>query len=535
MALNSYVLSKYLSGTSGMDAQLVIQQAVRANRFEIEDPMDLIAGDMFASLEDVIDVRYTPEQIRDLLGKSGRFRLSPFEKDGKGPSGVYLTLDSEAGNYRYDVRGRTKIRQVYEVRRMNDADVGYLVTEHIVGPEPGVSLVERCYHTYFRKLQDAINYRDFKMDGYKTEKGSPESGWRILVVDVNEMEANPWYKGNLKANAMIRAHGLDEERYRYIGDVKELVESIKLDCYADLGPEEQADINYGIYMEIRDMVPEEERADLDAQLDEATADGFEAVVDLAITLCLVQASDESAFRAVWDALGRADYRIDCLTSDIYNAHEDEGYILVTRNGEIKWFRDAYFMNEWEGNADNPWFGKFQPNDNDTLLCFKEFRPDLIVDRFPSVSEMRTMERRYLTMLAEQRSRHDEMVFTDGEDDDGKDVPVCVGDWYFEGLTARGCHKGIIFARTYGSHMFDEDECRTLLNGEELVVEKFRTKSGREVAIRGRLKIVSGIYDADMDVQFTRTDISARNRKAMSAKAGIDAVEPGLPSDEDDPI
>lgn len=534
MPINKYVLSKYISGTSDADAQLVIQQAVRANRFEIDDPVDLIAGDMFASLEDFIDIRYTPEQIRDLIEKSGKFRLLTFDRNDKSKvSGVYLRFDEATKTYMYDIRGKLKVRQIYEVTEINDADVAYLVSEHIVAPESGVSLVERCYHPVFDKLQDAIKYRDARMANYAPEKGTNESGWRILVVNRQLIESDTWYKGNLAAYTLIKDKGLDVNKYRYIGDIKDLQEAVLLDCYDDLSTEEQASINYAIYMELRPYIPDEEADGLDDQMFDASDDEMEAITDLALILCLVQAPDKETFDKVHEVLGRAAWRIESLTNEFYDAHRDEGYILVSSTGEMKWYPDVYFMNEWEGNKipENIWFGKFQPNDNSALQCFAEYSPQLIVDRFPTLADMKSLERRYLVTIAREHAAHEEMIFTDGEDDEGNVAPVCMGDWYFDGLGSRNVYKGIYFARKYGDHLFDEEECKKLLNGEEITVENFVTKSGRAVTIRGKLKRVNYMFDPELQVGFVRTDINAANRRLMGAQMGIDVAEPGLPEEE----
>lgn len=157
MAVFSYVQMRRFSAAPGNDIRVEFHQAAKAGKFEIDDPIGLIASDVFASLEDFIDLRYDLNQIRKLIDKDGKYRLRVFDKSSRFRiKGIYLTVDKAHDVIYYDIRGRMIVRQLYMIQHINDADVGYLVSEHIVGPMPGVGLIERCYRPYFRDMMSAL-------------------------------------------------------------------------------------------------------------------------------------------------------------------------------------------------------------------------------------------------------------------------------------------------------------------------------------------------------------------------------------------
>ena len=524
MAVHNYVLSKYMSGTSKDDVQLDVSQLMEHGSYVIEDPKALIAYDIFAALENLIDPKYNDGAIYRLMEKDGKYRLHPFDGIGDMTKmSIVVSIDNKNHQYFYEVRGRSVIRQIYYVSQIQDVDVRYLVAEHIVAPAPGVGLIERCYRPYFQDLFKAERYQSLKMNGYSVAHGLSASGFRIFVVDANEIEKSAWYKDNMEIARQIKAYDLDSEDYRYMPSTAEIFSAIRADSYDDVPVEEQAKINREIYNGLRDYIPEDELPFLDEYMEQADDENAESVADQAIMLSLANASDKAAFDAVYKILGHNDYRIGALTDDIYNAHPDTGFILASSSGELQWYPECYYIGMWSGAKGNPYYGKFQPNENDTLLSFREFRPDLYVDTFPDQNVMSYWENKYLEETAAMRKNHAEMQYR--KDDDGEDIVI--GDWYYAGLTSKKVVPGISFHRTYGTHTFTEDECKRLLSGEELVVEHFITKMELETTIRGQLKDCSGLYDSDMTVEFVRTDINiSKERRALNMELGIE--EPGLP-------
>lgn len=524
MAVHNYVLSKYMSGTSKDDVQLDVSQLMEHGSYVIEDPKALIAYDIFAALENLIDPKYNDGAIYNLMEKDGKYRLHPFEGIGDTTKmSIIVSIDNKKRQYFYEVRGRSVIRQIYYVSQIQDTDVRYLVAEHIVAPAPGIGLIERCYRPYFQDLFKAERYQSLKMNGYSVEHGLSASGFRIFVVNVNEIENSAWYKDNMEIARQIKAYNLDNEDYRYIPSTSEIFSAIRADSYDDVPVEEQAKINREIYNELRNYIPEDELPFLDEYLERADDGDVEAIADQAIMLSLANAKDQAAFDAVHNLLGHNDYRIGALTDDIYNSHPDTGFILASSTGELQWYPECYYIGMWEGAKGNPYYGKFQPNENDTLLSFREFRPDLYVDAFPEPNVMAYWENKYLEDTAALRKNHAEMQYR--KDASGEDIVI--GDWYYAGLTSKKVVPGISFHRTYGTHTFTEEECKRLLSGEELVVEHFITKMELETTIRGQLKDCSGLYDSEMTVEFVRTDINiSKDRRMLNMELGIE--EPGLP-------
>lgn len=524
MAIRNYVLSKYMSGSSKDDVQLDVTQLMEHGSYAIADPKALIAYDIFASLENIIDPQYTEGTIYSLLSNSGKYRLRVF--DGIGDStkmSVIISVDNECQKYLYDVRGASIARQVYYVSQIDDQDVRYLVSEHIIGPEDGVSLIERCYHPYFLDRFKAERYQSLKMNSYTVKKGSSASGYRLFVVNENEIKQSKWYNDNMEIARQIKEYGLDSDDYRYIVSVSDIFTAIKAKTYDDISVAEQAKINKEIYLTLRDYIPDDDVVILDEDVDRTDDAGMESIADQAIILALANAKDQETFDNIYQKLSYNDYRVGALTDDIYNAHPDEGFILASTSGDLQWYPECYAIGEWEGAKGNPWFGKFQKNENDTLLSLREFHPGLFVASFPDQTALSEWERKYMDATVSSRKSHPEMSYS--HDENGEEVVM--GTWYYAGLMSKKSVPGISFHRTYGSHTFTPDECRQLLSGEELVVEKFITKMDMETTIRGQLKDCSGLYDDDMVVEFVRTDINiSKARGSLNMEMGIE--EPGLP-------
>ena len=314
MALHSYVISKYISGTCRDDAQMEVHQAVEDSEFEIADPKGFIAADLFQSVSSYADPRYRKKDIRSLLDKNKTMQLKLPDTGLSSPvKKIVVKADDEKGVYHCTLDGDIRIRHAFTVQQIDDADVGYLVSEHIIRPEAGVMLAERCYHSYFRDLRSAIRYRDAKMRNYVHDKGLDGSGWRLTVVDINVMEQNSWYKANMKAAEDIKRYGLNPEDYRYIADVKALKDAIRADAYDDMDVENQDDVNYGIYMSVRKFIDDDFCVSLDEDVDAAGPGELESIADTAIILALLSAGGQEDMDAVKEALGPCAYRIGALT------------------------------------------------------------------------------------------------------------------------------------------------------------------------------------------------------------------------------
>lgn len=520
MAVRSYILSKFLSGTSKDNVELDITQLSLNGTYAIDNPKDVIAEEMYASLSGFLDPRYTSYKLRGILDTDGKHKLSCFD-DGMSAlvaEYVVISVDNAKHSYFYEVHGNFRSRRVYKVSEIEDSKLGYIVSENIIAPEPGVPLIEHIHVPVFRDLEKALRYKKQKMKSYHASKGGENSGYRVRVVDTNEIIKSDVYKKNLEIYNDIRKYELNEEDYRYIADLDEAKMAVFADAYDELTPAEQSIVNLHIFEEMRPYISAEFLPFLTEDLDDADAAEIEEVADDAILYALLNAQSAEQFDEIHQKLGPNDYRVGALTDDIYKEHPDEGFIVLTADGNFGWYPECYAINEWEGSKDSPYHGKFQQNWADTLLCLKEYHPELIVNSLPTKADVQKYNDMYQEELAVERAKHKEFKF--GYDDyEGR--PTVTGHWYHDGLKAGKMLKNITFFRNYGDYIFTKDEAIRLLNGEEITIENYKTKSGRELTIRGKLRDCSDIDAEYVDVQFARTDIDPDARAKMYASIGID--------------
>ena len=523
MSLCTFVLSKYLSGT-GDEMELDINQLGDESDYEIVDAKNFIADCIYDCIEDYVDFKYDLESIRKLLNKSGKYKLKLMDNSGDtSVSQVIIKVDNERETYYYDLSGDFKARQVFQVKRIEEEDVRYLVSEHIVNPFPGCNLIERCYKPYFDDVITARRYYNNRMKTYETEHGTSSSGYRITVVSKTETDASDWYNANMKAMEFISKYNLEAEDYRYLTDMDKVLDAVISDAYDELPLEDKCAVNRNIYNSLREFLDDDTVCQLDDDMEKVGPEDVESVTDLAIILSLIQAKDAETFARIHEVLGPNDYRVGGLTDEIYLSNKDKGYILCTVDGDLGWFEDCYALNEWDGAKNCPYYGKFMPNECDTLLCLREYHPELIVRELPSQLEFSKYNRMYKAELTHTRSLHTEFRFKTNSA--GK--TVAVGDWYKEGLERNACSKNTEFPVMYNKYEFNEEQCKKLLSGEELTVNDYVTKMGDEVTIRGKLSDVSGPFDDGPRIEFLRTDIGSPKRMKLNNELQIQ--EPGLPS------
>lgn len=525
MALQNYVLSKYMSSISSDDIELDVNQLMENGSYSILRPKNLIAHEIFNILSVFLDAKYTERMIRVLLDlPDGKYRLAS-QNFGTTLSMncIVLSVNAVQHTYSYDMSGSFLCHQSYIIQQIDTSNVGYLVTEHIIDPEKGCDLIERCYEPYFDNLFMAKQYQSACMRNYKVSKGTPNSGYRISVIDVNIISKSEWYLLNIQAANDIIKYQLDSEDYRYMKNIDLVKGAILADAYDDLDDSEKIKVNNDIFEKMKPFISEDYLSFLEDDITESNdINLIEDTADSSIVLAFIGADTEKTFQKIHEILGPTDYRVGALTDDIYNTHPDDGYIVVSKDGDIGWYASCYAINEWEGSISSEFHGKFQPNENDVLLCFREFHPELISERLPSKSDIQDYDDLYQQSKANERSAHVEMDFDCNDDGD----EVVFGTWYYEGLLSDNFTEDTCFFRKYGSHLFTEDECRRLLSGEELIIEHFITKMEFEVTIKGKLIDCATMFDDMPQVSFVRTDIDTNNRKSINSGLGI--TEPGLP-------
>lgn len=529
--LQKYVTVKCMTGLNEKDIDVDKYQLIgESGGFEVESVENVISESMFNALGSILDPAYSQIDIFNVLKKDGVYSFSVVLLDVEDAS-VLITVDSKHGEYIYDLRGSTISRCVYRVNVIDSANVGYLVMEQIFNPSSTCKYIERCYCECFKDFVSASNYRNRKMARYSAVQGGEGSGFKIFVVDRNQIEKSEWYRTNLMAMQYINDNGLDIDKYHYIPSAKALLEAVVADSYDDLPTEQQTKINYDLYMRVRGFLPERHRLAFDDNIEQMadvisddyeSLDLMESIADSAIAIALVNAPSEEVFMQIHKTLGAHEFRVGALTDSIYEANPGKGYIVISKNGDMGWYPECFAMNEWKGARGNPYFGKFQRNERDTLLCLREYHPELIAPSLPTRREIEEMEERYQACTATARRIHSEISFDFDEDGD----ELVIGNWYYDGIFSPNCAAQTMFYRKYGSHVFTMDECKALLSGEEIIIEHFITKMDIETTIRGMLKDCSDPADGYSDVQFVRTDIGSKSRLMLNAELGIN--EPGLP-------
>jgi len=518
MAVRDYVTSKFITGTNASDVELSVKQLLSDDGLAIRDYKGFIAENIYYALETFLNPNVTISSIRMMLDVDGKHLLPVYDIGSNlVASKIVLTVKNSERIYFYDIKGNFVSRQAYEVQSIDDDNVGYMVTEHILNPDPGITLIERCYSPIFDDLDSAVRYQKIRNKKYTLAKGSPNSGYRLFVVDREIMSQTEWYKLNLKAANMITMYELDAEDYRYEPDINSVIAAIEADSYDNLDVEDQAGVNGQIYMSIRKYIPEYYQWQLDEDIEAAGPEDVEEIADQALILCLVNAPDEETFYAIHKALGPNEYRIGALTDDIYNANPDKGYILVSKDGDLGWYPEIDFIQDYKDGKNNPYYDKFQPNENDVLYCLREFHPEKVVSKLPTKKEMDYYKDLYYEEIASQRKEHREFkkYYSEDVEDD-----VAYGHWYPDGLKAKRVVKSIEFPIYYCKYKFNDDQCKRLLDGEEIIIDDYVSKMGIQTKIRGKLVDKTSIYDENQIIEFSRTDIGSESRMKLNAQLGI---------------
>ena len=73
--IRNYVLSKFVKTALDGEIQIDMRQIKEHQSYVIEHPEALIAYDIFAAIEHLIDTQYTQDSVYTLLQKDGKYRL----------------------------------------------------------------------------------------------------------------------------------------------------------------------------------------------------------------------------------------------------------------------------------------------------------------------------------------------------------------------------------------------------------------------------------------------------------------------------
>lgn len=516
MATHFYVQQEYLSGTASGSILSDVSQMQHNNKYAISRPLQVIAKDIFSRIEDQIDARYTETIIYNQLLSDGHYGLKSYDSD---ELSIILSADIQRGEYYYDdlslISDEMMFRRVYRVKELDDDDTCYIVVDKITKADTG-AVIEKCYHPYFTELDKLDDYLHSILSEYDSN-GVSDSRIYVLVKSIRELSCSEWYRRNVSIADKIAKYELDAAEFRYLSDFDYMDELIKARAYDVLPVDERIAINMDVYRNVLyKYVPIEISCELDYDMDfaEQDVDAIENVVNTALAAALINAETPAIFKKIHDDMGVYDYWISGLTDSIYRAHPNKGYILVSSSGMLKWYddRDAFSLGKWAGakdKDDNPYYGKFQANSANTLLCFREYHPELAVDTFPPNTLVNRYSSKYHEIEMKSRAAHAEMEHF-VEDD----IHYVKGTWYPNGIESNICETDVIFEVCYGNKEFTDDEIRELLSGNEISVDDYKSKSGLVCTIRGKLMRESNMYDGTEEFVFSRTDIDMTARSKV---------------------
>lgn len=166
--------------------------------------------------------------------------------------------------------------------------------------------------------------------------------------------------------------------------------------------------------------------------------------------------------------------------------------------------------ELEDDDDAQWHTLY-PDDEDVLT-------EEIEDYHREIEEIEKLK-----MLRGDYDRGNDVV----KSEQSQESPENISDVSFERITdKRGTErikteidgKTVAFAAYYGNHVFSDEEITKMLQGEEITIPDFQTKSGKVMDITGKLD--TGKYMGREYFGFQRTDV----QKERSLPAAADSVE-----------
>ena len=374
--------------------------------YEIEDPLTLIAEDIYELYKNVIAETYTIAAIRKILEEKKPVTIKPVVEETiqtgensytENPAEIQIDFEKDGSPFimeEYSCFDYT-CNVYYHIMEIEEGKVGYVVPEHIINPRKGCDLIERLYHKMFTSLEDATAYQNKMMENYSYDFYS-NGGYRIEVIDATEIKENPWYKSNLAFVSLAKKMSLSVEQmkeYRYMSGDYALA---KLqDKFYKEGPDERKmAIDEAVFKRIEEYVPSECKK---ACTDAIAHDSFtREMCDKALLLALINVKSQKTLDDIHEALGSYVCRIRELTEDISKAHRGHGFTVISKTGEIRYYENGFGISGWEKAKvpENEYFGKFHYNFGNELDCFREYDPDAFVDEFPSVSLVDDWENRY---------------------------------------------------------------------------------------------------------------------------------------------
>jgi len=385
MKTNNYVQCHTYTSTDWHDMATVVTQMQQDGHYEITDPEDFIAKDIYEHVKE-LSATITEESIKTTMSaKKDKFfeinDVSRIEVFSKNASGYGYRMH-------YDEFDYTKLVQ-YTINEIETNKVAYLVSEHLVNPGKGCDLLERAYHDLFDNLSEAAKYLEEMMEDYKHEGHAyrKESGYKLTVVDKSEIKRTSWYKDNMLALHLLEELGEDPATYRFYRSARAVVSELQQKKYEVATVEEKAAIDMKIYRCVREYLTGAQTEFLDIEIENTKANSSISsrnVADKAIILAFVNADSQISYDIIRAKLGEYECRIAQLTEENVREKRGHGKVCISKDGEIGYYENVFGINNWEEAKDNPFFGKFSPNMGGEVDQFKKFEyHHMFVDVLPT--------------------------------------------------------------------------------------------------------------------------------------------------------
>lgn len=375
--------------------------------YDITDPSNLIAIEIYESIKEMTDSTiYTVENILQIIkdGKPISIATNVEEEIQVGEREV--TVNPSKFNIVFEDSSHIIVENIfscgytcnihYYIEEFEECDIQYLVAEHIINPGKGCDLITRVYHEPFLSLDDAKVYQEEMMKNYVPGLGRTNSGYKIEICDSKRLISSSWYQKNMSFVQLATKMSLsqeDLENYRYMSGFDAL-QKLQVEYYNNLSECDRRNVDIVAYHRIESYVPDDYRI----KCAEAILKNkfTREMCDKALVLTFVNAKSQQEYDLIRKSLDEYESRITELTYQIAKEHRGHGFTVVSKSGDIRFYKNGYGISFWEYSnvPENKYYGKFQYNFGLILGCFKEYNPDIFVDTFPSEEYVNEWEEAY---------------------------------------------------------------------------------------------------------------------------------------------
>ena len=526
--LRSYIMAQQtIINNYGSDnassPEITISSVCNSNgSYAVDDYEHFIADIMFDKLSSFLAIGYTKDDVLFAMSSDGEYSFVTNE-DMPDITSIMIRVDAKRHIYGYTKISDFYMNVVYSVISIDDDDLGYLVSEYIKSDDLKSPVITKCYHPIFGRdeLDAAVKYCESEMMESARMGYGDNSEFKVRPVSISSVSHSTWYELNMSVLHTMERYGIPRSEYRMIGDLNFMSEKIKADSYHSLSFDDRYEIDNMLCHRLLPYVDEDLIHSVCGEdVSEIDPSDMYDVVNMFIISALGDARSESEFYDIIDAMGAYASRIDDLNEQA-RYHKNEGYVLVSRTGQIKWYSNCYAINDWYGAKDNPYYHKFQQN-KARLVCFSEYSPELFVDSFPDMSLIQKYDNEYKESLLNMRREHAELRFRNYPDEG---MLMAIGTWYPDGVESNNRVDDAKFFAFYYGRDFDYDQAKVLFNGDEVVIDDYVSNTGDIITIKGRLREATK-HTKWVNCEFYRSDQepSARNSILMA----IGAKEPQNP-------